>query len=83
MKLVAAKKDLLKAVTLANNVVSEKQVVPILSNLLIEAKGKDVFIYATDLKISMEHFFSAQVEKEGSITVSARKLFGIIKEKML
>jgi DNA polymerase-3 subunit beta len=53
---------------------------PILSNILIEAKQEGVEIVATDLEIGMRGLYKATVEKPGGITVSARKLYEIIKE---
>jgi DNA polymerase-3 subunit beta len=53
---------------------------PILSNILIEAKQEVVEIVATDLEIGMRGLYKATVEKPGGVTVSARKLYEIIKE---
>ena len=53
---------------------------PILSNILIEAKQEGVEIVATDLEIGMRGLYKATVDKAGGITVSARKLYEIIKE---
>ena len=53
---------------------------PILSNILIEAKQEGAEIVATDLEIGMRGLYKATVHKAGGITVSARKLYEIIKE---
>jgi DNA polymerase-3 subunit beta len=53
---------------------------PILSNILLEAKQDGAEIVATDLEIGMRGLYKATVLKTGGVTISARKLFEIIKE---
>jgi DNA polymerase-3 subunit beta len=53
---------------------------PILSNILLEAKPEGAEIVATDLEIGMRGLYKAAVVKAGGVTVSARKLYEIIKE---
>jgi DNA polymerase-3 subunit beta len=53
---------------------------PILSNILLEAKQEGTEIIATDLEIGMRGLYKATVLKPGGVTISARKLFEIIKE---
>jgi len=52
----------------------------ILSNILLEAKQDGVEIVATDLEIGMRGLYKATVLQPGGVTVSARKLYEIIKE---
>ena len=61
-------------------VVEKRNTMPILSNILIEAKQEGAEIVATDLEIGMRGLYKATVHKAGGITVSARKLYEIIKE---
>jgi DNA polymerase-3 subunit beta len=53
---------------------------PILSNILLEAKQDGVELVATDLEIGIRGLYKATVLKTGGVTISARKLFEIIKE---
>jgi DNA polymerase-3 subunit beta len=53
---------------------------PILSNILLEAKQDGAEIVATDLEIGMRGLYKATVLKTGGVTISARKLYEIIKE---
>ena len=53
---------------------------PILANILLEAKPEGLDISATDLEIGMRGLYKATVEEPGSVTFSARKLFEILKE---
>jgi DNA polymerase-3 subunit beta len=53
---------------------------PILSMILISAVDSDISISATDLEISLQQKIPAEVLNKGSITISGRKLFEILKE---
>jgi len=53
---------------------------PILSNILLEAKQDGVEIVATDLEIGMRGLYKGTVLSPGGVTISARKLFEIVKE---
>jgi len=53
---------------------------PILSMILISTIDSDINISATDLEISMQQTIPAEVIEQGSITISGRKLFEILKE---
>ena len=53
---------------------------PVLSTILFDASGSSVRLSATDLELGFQETLSATVVKEGSITVSGRKLFEILKE---
>ena len=72
--------ELLTGLQRVQGVVEKRNTMPILSNILIEAKQEGVEIVATDLEIGMRGLYKATVEKPGGITVSARKLYEIIKE---
>ncbi len=80
MKLRMGRVELLTGLQRVQGVVEKRNTMPILSNILIEAKQEGVEIVATDLEIGMRGLYKATVEKPGGITVSARKLYEIIKE---
>ncbi len=80
MKLRMGREELLTGLQRVQGVVEKRNTMPILSNILIEAKQEGVEIVATDLEIGMRGHYKATVEKPGGITVSARKLYEIIKE---
>jgi len=61
-------------------IVDKKHTVPILSNVYIEADKDKVTLSATDLEIGIKTSFKCEVIKNGKITISAKKLFEIIKE---
>ena len=80
MKLRMGRVELLTGLQRVQGVVEKRNTMPILSNILLEAKQDGVEIVATDLEIGMRGHYKATVEKPGGITVSARKLYEIIKE---
>ncbi|MCK5782897.1 MAG: DNA polymerase III subunit beta [Desulfobacterales bacterium] len=61
-------------------IIEKKHTIPILANVLIEAKNNEITITATDLEVGLKSKYEAKVIKEGKITVSAKKMFEIIKE---
>lgn len=74
-------KDLfVKALQKIQGIVEKRNTMPILSNVLIEA-GDDVLTFtATDLEVGMKSTYSANVISKGRITLSAKKLYEIIRE---
>ena len=64
----------------ANGIVEKKTTLPILSNILIEAKNSKIKITATDLDIIyFEEIIPKEVKKEGSTTTSASTLYDILR----
>ncbi|MBV9103229.1 MAG: DNA polymerase III subunit beta [Candidatus Eremiobacteraeota bacterium] len=74
VKFTCNTKDIANAVGAASKVVNAHTTVPILSNVLLTAQDGTIRIRATDLEITLEQGFSAEVTEAGSITVPA-KLF--------
>ena len=58
-------------------IVERKNSIPILSNVLAEARGGELRIAATDLDVSLRCGCAAQVVAEGAITLGAKKLYEI------
>ncbi|MBI4400228.1 MAG: DNA polymerase III subunit beta [Nitrospirae bacterium] len=80
MKLRIAREELLTGLQRVQGVVEKRNTMPILSNILLEAKSDGVDIIATDLEIGMRGLYKASVREPGSVTLSARKLYEILKE---
>ena len=80
MKVRIAREDLLTALQRVQGVVEKRNTMPILANILLEAKSDGLDVIATDLEIGMRGLYKAVVEDPGSVTFSARKLFEILKE---
>jgi DNA polymerase-3 subunit beta len=62
------------------NVVSTRTTLPILSNVLLQAKEGAVHLTTTDLDVGVRGSFEANVDKVGATTLPARRLFTIIRE---
>ena len=80
MKLKIKKDEILKGLQRIQGVVDKKNTMPILSNMLLVADGKGIEIVATDLEIGLRGRYEADVEKPGAVTVSAKKMFEIVRE---
>ncbi|MEA3560592.1 MAG: DNA polymerase III subunit beta [Candidatus Omnitrophota bacterium] len=80
MKIKAHKETLLKNIQGVSNVVSAKTTLPILSNILIEAKKGRTCMVGTDLEITISCITQTEVLEEGGITVPAKKINDIIRE---
>ncbi len=79
MELVVRKNELLRELQLFQGIVERKNTIPILANVLIEAKGNEVRMLATDLEVALRSRCQAIVSKGGSLTLPAKKLYEIIK----
>jgi len=61
-------------------VVERKTTIPVLSNILIESLGEsEIRIVGTDLDCTIRCDAEAEIIKEGSICIQARKLFDIVR----
>jgi DNA polymerase III subunit beta len=75
-----SRETLLKPLQAVVGIVERKQTMPILGNVLIEAREKDLIITASDLEIEISAKVSEAVQGEaGEITVGARKLLDLLK----
>jgi DNA polymerase-3 subunit beta len=71
----------LKALGHANGIIEKKTTLPILSNILIEAKDSKIKITATDLDIIyFEEILPKELKKEGSTTTSSSILYDILRK---
>ena len=79
MELVVRKNDLLRELQLFQGIVERKNTIPILANVLLEAKGDEVRFLATDLEVGLRSKCAASVAKSGALTLPAKKFYEIIK----
>lgn len=81
MKLSLMQGDLQKALQTVASVVPSKSTLPILETVLINAdKDGSLTFTATDLDISVRTRLAATVIEEGSVAVSARRFFEVVRE---
>ena len=79
MELVVRKNELLRELQLFQGIVERKNTIPILANVLIETKGNEMRMLATDLEVALRSKCEAAVTKAGSLTLPAKKLYEIVK----
>jgi len=72
MKLICTQDNFKKAVYSCERMVSKQNTLPILNNILFEAKKSGLSLSATNLEIGVQTKIGAKVEKEGKITIPAR-----------
>ena len=71
----------LRSVSHAYGIIEKKTTLPILANILIEAKNSKIKVTATDLDIIYSEEISANnLGKEGSTTTSATVLYDILRK---
>jgi DNA polymerase-3 subunit beta len=84
MKLSITKSEFLRGLGRIQSIVEKRNSMPILANTLIEAPstGDDAKLHlaATDLEVGVRSQHPAVVTEAGGLTVSAKKLFEIIRE---
>jgi DNA polymerase-3 subunit beta len=79
MEIVVRKNDLLRELQLFQGIVERKNTIPILANVLMEAKSGKVSFLATDLEVGLRSSCEATVTKAGSLTLPAKKFYEIVK----
>jgi DNA polymerase-3 subunit beta len=79
MELVVGKSALLRELQLFQGIVERKNTIPILANVLMEAKGDHLGFLATDLEVGLRSKCSATITKPGSLTLPAKKFYEIVK----
>ncbi len=79
MEFTVRKFDLLQELSLTQGVIERKTTIPILSNLLCEARGNQLAITATDLELSICTSCEAKVKKDGAGTIPAKKLLELVR----
>ena len=80
MEFIIEKEILTKGLRRVQGIIGKKGIMPILLNVLIEAKGREIFITVTDLEVWFKESHAAEVKKEGKIGILGKKLFEIVKE---
>jgi DNA polymerase III subunit beta len=79
MKFTCDKNSILREIAIAQDIISSRNVLSILSNVLIEAANDTLYIKATDLKVGFETKIPVQAQEPGSTTVFCEKFLGILR----
>jgi len=81
MKATIERATLLKSLGHVQSVVERRNTIPILSNVLIEARDDNsIRLMATDLDLQVDESVPANVEQAGATTVPAHTLFDIVRK---
>lgn len=75
-----SQENLLSGIQIVQNIVSSKSTLPILSNILLEAKGSKLRLNTTDLDIGVSCEIPVDIVEEGAITIPAKRFGDIVRE---
>ena len=78
MKFTCEKSVLIKEISIAQEIISSKNAISILSNVYLEAENDTLLIKATDIKVNFETRVPVTVVDPGSTTVFCEKFLGIL-----
>lgn len=74
MRVSCLQENLAKGLSIVSRAVAARSTLPVLGNILLEAKNNELRLAATNLEIGINCWIGAKVEDEGAITVPARLL---------
>jgi DNA polymerase III subunit beta len=80
MELTIERVSLLNNLSMVQGIVERRNTVPILGHVLIEPKEDSLKLSATDLEVGITTQIAAKTNQPNSFTLSARKLFEIVRE---
>ena len=78
MKFTCNKEVILKEISIAQEIISSKNAILIMSNIYLEAVNNSLIIKAKDMKVNFQTEVPVNVIEPGSTTVYSEKFFGII-----
>lgn len=79
MKFVCDKAAILKEISIAQEIISSRNALSVLSNVLLSAAEGTLLIKATDLKVGFETKIPVAIETDGDTTVFCDKFLGILR----
>ncbi|MSO54029.1 MAG: DNA polymerase III subunit beta [Rhodospirillales bacterium] len=80
MNLTIERAALLKSLGHVQSVVERRNTIPILSNVKLEAKGKQLLLDATDMDLDIVDKVDAEVSQPGSTTVPAHTFYDVVRK---
>lgn len=79
MEIVLNREEFSNGIKIVEKITAQKAVQPILSSILVETVARDrIRFFATDLNLAIEYKTSADVVKEGAVTLNAKKISEIV-----
>ena len=80
MEFKAKREDFLAMLFWTQSIVERRNTMPILANVLIEARKNSIWVTATDLEVGVRGMLSGEVSQEGMVTLNAKKIYEIVRE---
>ena len=80
MEIKIDRDELYKATSRVQSIIEKRSNMPILSTVLLSVVDNYIYLSATDLEISFQQKLPAEIINPGSVAISGRKLFEILKE---
>lgn len=78
MKFTFDRDAMISEISIAQEIISTKSAISILSNVLLTAQNNALVIKATDIKVNFETKIPVDVQEEGSTTIFCDKFMGIL-----
>lgn len=78
MKFTTNRETLLKAITIAQDIITNKSPISILSNVLLQTADNKVVVKCTNSTVKVITSFGAEIEEEGELTVFCDKFLTVI-----
>ncbi len=79
MKFSIKKEEIASELQLLQGIVEKRNTMPILANILVNVTEKEIELIGTDLEVGLKTHFPAQIEEAGSVTLSGKKVFEVVK----
>ena len=80
MKFKIFRSSFFKTLSHLQGIVDKKSSLPILSNILIEAKGNELIFSSTDMDISIIEKIDCNVQEDGATTINSQILYDIVRK---
>jgi DNA polymerase III subunit beta len=77
LRITCTKEDLVQGLSVVGRAVSTRTAIQILSGILLEARGEDLRLAATDMELSLRASVPARVEGDGAVVLPGRTLVDI------
>ncbi len=78
MKLTLKREKFMQAIQKVINIIGTRSTLPVLANILLEAKDNSLILTTTDLEIRITNSIEADVQREGKTTIPAKKLAALV-----
>jgi DNA polymerase III subunit beta len=77
LRITCTKDELVQGLSIVGRAVSTRTAIQILSGILLEARGEDLRLAATDMELSLRAVVPARVEGDGAVVLPGRTLVDI------